>query len=623
MRRAASTLDGDKTEAEFERIVEVCDRFEAQWRGGQQPQIEEFLARNPSVSQPALLRELLALELELARSKGDAPNATDFRARFPDHGELIEAVFAATPNSGSAKATHRREFAWLPPRTREGRSPDSSMSTSPEIPAKIGRYTVISLLDEGGQGRVFRVVHPGLGKDLVLKLAARSIGDDPSGRELLAAEGRLLAELDHPNLLRVVDLDFHEDGRPFLVMEYVAGCTLERLLEQGRPASRRAAALVAEIARAVGYVHRRGVVHQDIKPRNVLIDEAGRPRLIDFGLARLRHAWAGEPAGPSGGTLLFMAPEQARGEFERIGPAVDIYALGGLLYFLLTGRSPLGNGTRSAAWQRARRGTVDLTALKSSAAPRRLRRICLKALAPEPADRYATADDLATQLESVARGPGRVLAVAASALLVLIVPSALIFKHSPELAVRFPAPVGSEQALVHILGRDRPYDVQEALPLRNGDQLWISCKIPHGAHPSVFWLDTEGALTELRPEVVAEETVDSLRYPPAGAKDVVRLQGPPGTEFVLVCAGRDKPVAREEIETLLGAGRVLPGLPEKVILRLSSDGVEAEGLSGLRSISAPVQSDLEAPLSPLRLIQRKLRSETSFLAGVAFPHVAN
>ena len=164
-----------------------------------------------------------------------------------------------------------------------------------------------------------------------------------------------------------------------------------------------AAAIVAEIARAVGYIHRRGVVHQDIKPRNVLIDDAGRPRLIDFGLARLHHAWADQPSGPSGGTLIFMAPEQARGEVERVGPPADIYALGALLYFLVTGQSPLGGGNRSTIYERARRGAVDVSALKSSAAPRGLRRICLKALSPEPADRYATADELADQLERALR----------------------------------------------------------------------------------------------------------------------------------------------------------------------------------------------------------------------------
>jgi eukaryotic-like serine/threonine-protein kinase len=617
MPESKATVDVDRTMVEFERIVQVCDGFEAQWRRGERPRIEEFLARNPSLPRPVLFRELLALELELARAEGRSPTADEYRATFPDLIPVIEDVFT---DSGPGTAGPRTDR----PAATDHDSPGGSASSSSSWqPARIGRYTVLSLLDEGRQGQIFHVVHPGLEKDLVLKLAARPVVGDQLGPELLAAEGRLLAELDHPNLVRVLDLDVHEDGRPFLVMEYVAGCTLDRHIEQGLPAPRRAAAIVAEIARAVGYVHGRGVVHQDIKPRNILIDEAGHPRLIDFGLARLRHAWVDETSGPSGGTLMFMAPEQARGEIERVGPAADIHALGALLYFLLTGQSPVGGGSRSSVYERARRGAVDIPVLESSAAPRRLRRICLKALAAEPADRYATADELAEQLERVARGPGRATTVAACVVLILVLLSALALRPWSERVAPPPALVGSDQALVHILKRDRPYDLQEALPLKSGDQLWVSCKVPHGTRPSMFWLDSEGALSELTPEVVTGEAADALRYPPSGANDVVRLQGPPGTELVLVCARRDQPVARQEIEALLGAGRPLPTLPDRVILRLGPDGVEASGPSGLRSISDPVESDLSAALGRLRMLQSKLRAETSFLSGIAFPHVAD
>ena len=163
-----------------------------------------------------------------------------------------------------------------------------------EPPTRIGKYLTVERLGEGGQAQVFRVLHPELAKDFVLKLSRRPIKakiESQAGSDRLRREGRVLAGCDHPNLVRVVDLDVHE-GRLFVVMEHVPGLTLDRFVHQYRPGPRQAARLVAELARAVAYLHHRGIVHQDIKPQNVLVDDRGRPRLIDFGLARLQHPWS-------------------------------------------------------------------------------------------------------------------------------------------------------------------------------------------------------------------------------------------------------------------------------------------------------------------------------------------
>jgi eukaryotic-like serine/threonine-protein kinase len=159
--------------------------------------------------------------------------------------------------------------------------PETADEPTP-VPAAIGKYLVVGRFEPSGQADVFRVVHPQLHRDLVLKLAKSPIG--ARDRSAIIAEGRHLAGLEHPNIVRVHDLDFHE-GRPYLVMEYIRARTLAQVAREEKIAPRRAAGLVAELCRAVGFAHGRGVVHQDIKPANILIDEAGRPRLIDFGLA--------------------------------------------------------------------------------------------------------------------------------------------------------------------------------------------------------------------------------------------------------------------------------------------------------------------------------------------------
>ena len=282
----------------------------------------------------------------------------------------------------------------------------------PPWPESIGRYRIVGELDVGGQATVYRAVHPTLPRDLVIKIAHESTAID---RRLLMGDAEILCELDHPALVRVYDLDIHE-CRPFVVMEFVRGRNLKQVAEQSPPPARQAAAWTAEVARALEYAHRRGVVHQDIKPQNILLDDSGRPRLIDFGMARWRHAWTDSQAGPSGGTLAFMAPEQARGESDRVGPPSDIFALGGVLYFLLTGQAPFRGETRSEQWRRASQCDFDRALPRVKGTPRRLERIVLKAMAADPEGRYASAGDMARALDACLRRPRR-LAIQAAVLL--------------------------------------------------------------------------------------------------------------------------------------------------------------------------------------------------------------
>ncbi len=210
-------------------------------------------------------------------------------------------------------------------------------------------------------------MHPELRRDLVLKLANQPI--DANGRSELVAEGQRLAELEHPNIVRIHDLDFHE-GRPYLVMEYVRGRTLAQFAREQSVTPRQAAALVAEVAGAVAFAHGRGIVHQDIKPANVLIDETGRPRLIDFGLAWQQDAWSDATTRSEGGTFAYMAPEQARVDLDRIRSLSDVFALGGLLYFLLTGKGPFEAESYQESWDRARRCDLDRSVLENADVPR-------------------------------------------------------------------------------------------------------------------------------------------------------------------------------------------------------------------------------------------------------------
>ncbi|HET6572150.1 MAG TPA: protein kinase, partial [Fimbriiglobus sp.] len=189
------------------------------------------------------------------------------------------------------------------------------------------------------------------------------------------------------------------DGRPYFAMEYVDGGSLHRLIKDQPPDPFRAAELVREVALAVEYAHRMGVVHRDLKPGNVLLTRDGRPKVSDFGLAQLLDP--GQQSSASGlvvGTIPYIAPELTREVPPKIGPAVDVYGLGAVLYELLTGRPPFSGATR---WETLQRVIAEEPVPPSQVrpgVPRDLEVICLTCLRKEPADRYPTAQAVADDL---------------------------------------------------------------------------------------------------------------------------------------------------------------------------------------------------------------------------------
>ena len=298
----------------------------------------------------------------------------------------------------------------------------------------IGKYVVVCALDAGGQADVYRAVHPTLGKEFVIKLSRKPQPSDHAERDRLVAEGKILAELDHPNLARIHDLDFH-NGHAFLAMEYVRGRNLDQQTKLQRLTVRQVAQLLVKLAHCLAVAHRRGIVHQDIKPKNILIDEAGEPRLIDFGMARLRHAWAESPEEPGAvsGTPAFMAPEQARGETHNVTQTSDIFALGAVLYYLLTGKAPFAGSTLRESLDQAARCVFDRSALRSAGVPRSLEKVCLRAMAPEPAKRYSNAEDLARDLQRfVRKSKVRPWIVAAVAGLLIVLAGGVIYLNTGE-----------------------------------------------------------------------------------------------------------------------------------------------------------------------------------------------
>ncbi|MCA9008158.1 MAG: serine/threonine protein kinase [Planctomycetaceae bacterium] len=186
-------------------------------------------------------------------------------------------------------------------------SPQQALAAT-GLPTHIGRYRIISKLGEGAQGIVYRAVHPTLTRDVAIKLSR--VPFDASQKAGLQAEAVVLCQLSHPNLAHVYDLDF-EQGCPFLVMEYIPGQSLEQLANSGRLTASESIEIIRRLCLALEHVHSKGVVLQDLKPENAVVDDRLEPTVIDFGLAHLRTAWVESDSMLVGGTLAYMSPEQA------------------------------------------------------------------------------------------------------------------------------------------------------------------------------------------------------------------------------------------------------------------------------------------------------------------------
>jgi tetratricopeptide (TPR) repeat protein len=427
---------------ELHTLVDArCDQFERAWSSAEPLQIESLLDGVPPAALPRLFRELLLLEIDLRVARNDQPLPADYLTRFPAQRQVVEEVFAVR---APCQTDVRRAIATAEHSTHdhtpvtpgsgrlEVRCPnchaptevavdtaltdltcgscgshfsivDKSKATRMAPPlSQMGRFQLIERLGVGGFGSVWKARDQELDRSVAIKIP-RASGMSPDDQEKFFREARAAAQLRHPNIVSV-----HEVGRDgdsvYIVSDFVRGVTLGDWLTAQQLTGREAAELCAKVADALHHAHERGVVHRDLKPANIMIDGAGEPHVMDFGLARRE---VGEVTmtvdGQVLGTPAYMSPEQAQGEAHTADRRSDVYSLGVILFQLLTGELPFRGNARMIMHQVIHDDPPSPRKLNANI-KRDLETIALKCLEKSPERRYESMVELADELRRFLRG---------------------------------------------------------------------------------------------------------------------------------------------------------------------------------------------------------------------------
>jgi eukaryotic-like serine/threonine-protein kinase len=277
-------------------------------------------------------------------------------------------------------------------------SGDGTVTRDPLLAAgfRAGRYRALGYHAEGGLGIIYRAHDEELNREVALKvMKSRGLGADR-----FAAEAEVTSRLEHPGIVPVYGRGTADPG-PYYAMRFVAGETLQAAADRshaGNGELRPLVRAVGLVCEAVAYAHARGVLHRDLKPANVMLGPYGEVLVMDWGLARAADAPADEP-GRAKGSPAFMSPEQASGHWDRVGPAADVYSLGATLYYVLAGRPPYEGDSGREVISKVIAGHFPPPRTVNPTAPGSLNAVCLKAMAPDPADRYPDAKALAADLD--------------------------------------------------------------------------------------------------------------------------------------------------------------------------------------------------------------------------------
>jgi serine/threonine protein kinase len=353
--------------AALERIDDLCAEFERQWQTNEAPSIESVLGGDVSpIERDALLAELIVLDIDYRRRRGETPTEQEYIDRFPEDAKAI---------GDALKEGDKRIGAFEPP-------------TIARLAELFPALQIIEFIGAGGMGAVYKARQEGLDRVVALKILPEEFGHDVKFALRFTREARTLAKLSHPNIVSVFEFGNVDDTHYFL-MEFVDGSTLRDVVKARQLSPEHALAIVPHLCDALQYAHDKGVVHRDIKPENILMAADGSVKIADFGLSRIlgnenqqdlltgTHQIMGTPR--------YMAPEQFEGS-HGVDHRADIYSLGVVFYEMLTGELPIGRFAPPSE-----KVEIDV----------RLDEVVLRTLEKEPNRRYQRASQIKSDVQSI------------------------------------------------------------------------------------------------------------------------------------------------------------------------------------------------------------------------------
>jgi tetratricopeptide (TPR) repeat protein len=406
---ASGSAGADRTTAGLAVLLHDQQR---RWRAGERTRVEDYVARHPHLATDThCILQLVVGEFLLRQECGETPSINEYQERFPGHAEALRRDLDRLANLASEALAPVSVATTVRPAGAKG-APSTrppSMEQAPDLPAPtvervvVPGYEVFEVLGRGGMGVVYRARQIGLDRVVALKKILYAEDAGAEQRRRFQAEAEAIARLAHPHIVQIYEVG-ETGGLPFFSLEYCSGGSLEKKLGGTPREAMPAARLVETLAGAVAAAHAAGIIHRDLKPANVLLTADGTPKVTDFGLAKRLNATGQTAEGAVLGTPSYMAPEQASGKGKEAGPAADVYALGAILYELLTGRPPFKAATAMETLLQVMSAEPVAVRRLQPKTPRDLETICHKCLEKDPKNRYLSAAALAEELRRFQAG---------------------------------------------------------------------------------------------------------------------------------------------------------------------------------------------------------------------------